>query len=213
MKKLAIGCGIVVLVCAVVTTVALYVVAYKARSYLRETGALSALETMGKGVNNTAPFTPPADGELTADMVRRFAAVEDALVKKLGPRMHELAAIEEKTMQQQHAERRKSTPSEDFATITRDMGFVLQAQGAWVDALNVQRFSMDEYQWIRGQVWAASGMNVVELVEKKQAAVAATGATKPIADAIGPVPPRNRQLVAPYQARLKDWAALAFFGL
>src|SRR5690349_3609609 len=163
MKKLAIGCGIVALVLVVCATAAMYILAYKARSYLHQSGAYEALQTLGKGVVKTTPFTPPANGELTADMVRRFAAVEDSMVAKLGPRFRELAAMQDEMMRREAAEHRKSTPAEDFKNVTSSMGFIVQAQGAWVSALNQQRFSMDEYQWIRGRVWAASGMNALEL--------------------------------------------------
>src|SRR5689334_11054919 len=104
MKKLAIGCGIVVLVLGIVGVAAIYIVAYKVRTYARESGAYAAFESLGKGVNNTAPFTPPASGELTADMVKRFGAVEDAMVAKLGPRFQELAAIEDEMLRRQHDE-------------------------------------------------------------------------------------------------------------
>ena len=95
------------------------------------------------------------------------------------------------------------------------MGFILQAQGAWVAALNQQRFSMDEYQWVRRRVWAASGMDVVELSSRDVSAAFRSGgsATRPIAPSTDPAQTRNRDLVAPYRSRLKDWAPLAFFGL
>ena len=95
------------------------------------------------------------------------------------------------------------------------MAFILQAQGAWVDALNAQRFSMDEYQWIRGRVWAASGKNVSQLnTGDLAAALKGNGAARPIAEAVGPVPAHNREIVAPYQAKAQGtWAPLALFGL
>ena len=215
MKKLAIGCGTVLLILAVGASIVFYVVARKAGTYLRESGVLASIETLGKGVTNTAPFTPPANGELTADMVKRFAAVEDAMIAKLGPRFHEIAAMENEMLRREAAEHRKSTSAEDFKNVSAGMGFILQAQGAWVDALNQQRFSMDEYQWVRGRVWAASGMDVVELSSRDVSAALSGGAsaTRPIARSTDPAPTRNRDLVAPYRPRLKDWAPLAFFGL
>lgn len=158
MKKLAIGCGVVMLVLGVGASIAFYVAARKAGSYLRGSGVLESIETLGKGVTNTVPFTPPANGELTAEMVKRFAAVQDAMVAKLGGRFKEIAAMQDEMLRRQAAEHRKSTSAEDFKDVTAGMGFVLQAQGAWVDALNQQRFSMDEYQWVRGRVYAAAGL-------------------------------------------------------
>ncbi len=215
MKKLAIGCGVIALVLVVGATVAMYVVAHKARSYLSESGTLAALQTMGKGVTNMAPYTPPANGELTADMVRRFAAVEDAMIAKLGPRFWEIAAMQDEMLRRERAENRKSTPAEDFKNVTAMMGFIVQAEGAWVDALNQQRFSMDEYQWVRGRVWAASGLDVFELTSRDVSAAVSGGgrATRPIASSADSVPARNRDLVAPYLPKMKNWAVLAFFGL
>jgi hypothetical protein len=215
MKKLAIGCGVIVLLLGVTASIAFYVVAYKAGSYLRDSGVLQSIETLGKGVTNTAPFAPPADGELTADLVKRFAAVEDAMIARLGPRFKELAAMQDEMLRRQAAEKRKSTSAEDFKNVSSSMGFILQAQGAWVDALNQQRFSMDEYQWVRGRVWAASGMNIFELSSRDIPAAirGGGGATRPIAQSTGPAPTHNRDLVAPYQSKLKDWVPLAFFGL
>lgn len=215
MKKLAIGCGVVVLVLGVGASVALYVVAHKAGTFLRESGVLESIETLGKGVTNTALFTPPANGELTPDMVKRFAAVQDAMVAKLGGRFQELAAMQDGMLRRQAAEHRKSTPGEDFKDVSASMGFVLQAQGAWVDALNQQRFSMDEYQWVRGRVYVAAGLTVTELIDRNVLNTAKEGGsvTRPIAGSGDPVSRRNKELVAPYIPKLKNSAVLAFFGL
>jgi hypothetical protein len=215
MKKLAIGCGIVALVLAVGVSVGLYIVASKARSYLSESGVLESIETLGKGVNNNAPFTPPANGELTADMVKRFVAVQDAMVAKLGGRSKEIAAMQEEMMRREQAEHRTSTSAEDFKNVSAMMGFVLQAQGAWVDGLNQERFSMDEYQWVRGRVYAATGLTVLELVDRNVSKGSKEGgvAMRPIAGSSDPVSQKNKDLVAPYIPKLKNSAALAFFGL
>jgi hypothetical protein len=215
MKKLAIGCGAVLLILIVAASVVFYVVAFKAGTYLRESRVLESIETLGKGVTNTAPFTPPANGELTADMVKRFAGVQDAMVARLGGRFQELAAMQDEMLRRQAAEHRKSTSREDFKDVSTEMAFVLQAQGAWIDALNQQRFSMDEYQWVRGRVYAAAGLSVMELTNRAVLDTAKEGGvvTRPIAGSVDPVSQRNKELVAPYIPTLKKSAALAFFGL
>ena len=123
--------------------------------------------------------------------------------------------MQEGMMRQEQAEHRKSTSGEDFKNVSAMMGFILQAQGAWVDGLNQERFSMDEYQWVRGRVYAAAGLNVVELVDRNVSNTAKEGGvvTRPIAGSGDPVSQRNKALVAPYIPKLKDSAALAFFGL
>jgi len=215
MKKLAIGCGVVALVLVVAVSVVLYVAASRARTYLRESGVAESLQTLSKGVNNTSPFTPPANGDLTSDTVRRFVAVHDAIVAKLGPRFNEIAAMQDDMLRREQAEHRKSTSAEDFKNVTAMMGFILQAQGAWVDGLNQQRFSMDEYQWVRGHVYAAAGLNVVELVDRSFSGNGQTDrvVTRPIPGSADPVSQRNKAIVAPFLPKLKESAALAFFGL
>jgi hypothetical protein len=215
MKKLAIGCGVIVLVLGVGVSVVLYIAASKAHSYLSESGVLESIETLGKGVNDTAPFTPPANGQLTDDMIKRFVSVHGAIVAKLGDRFNQIGAMQTEMMRREQAEHRKSTSAEDFKNVTAMMGFVVQAQGAWVEGLNQQRFSMDEYQWVRGHVYAAAGLNVMELVDRNlsSSGKADPVVTRPIAGSSDPVSKHDKELVAPYIPKLKETAALAFFGL
>lgn len=212
MKKLAIGCGAVLLVLAVGAGIAGYYIVSKAKSYLSQFEAIVALE---QNVANKAPFTPPADGELTEDMMKRFAAVQEAMQARLGARFREIVAMQDEFLRRQEAERRKSTPAEDVKNVTAMMGFIVQAMGAWVDALNQERFSVDEYQWVRGRVYAAAGLHAMELTLRKPPDAAKQGGsiTRPIPGSGDPVPERNKQLVAPYLSKMKDWAVLAFFGL
>jgi hypothetical protein len=212
MKKLAIGCGVMLLVLAVGAGIAGYYIYSKAKSYLSQFEAIAALE---KNVANRAPFTPPAGGDLTEDMVKRFAAVQDIMQARVGARFREIAAMQDEFLRRQEAERRKSTPAEDVKNVTAMMGFIVQAMGAWVDALNHERFSVDEYQWVRGRVYAAAGLQAMELIARKLPDTLEQGGniTRPIAGPGGPVSERNRELVAPYLPKMKEWAVLAFFGL
>ncbi len=212
MKKLAIGCGAVLLVLAVGAGVAGYYIYGKAKSYLSQFEAIAALE---KNVANRTPFTPPAGGDLTEDMVKRFAAVQEIMQARVGARFREIAAMQDEFLRRQEAERRKSTPAEDVKNVTAMMGFIVQAMGAWVDALNHERFSVDEYQWVRGRVYAAAGLHAMELIVRKLPDTLKQGGniTRPIAGPGDPVSERNRELVAPYLPKMKEWAVLAFFGL
>jgi hypothetical protein len=109
MKNLAIGCGVVALVLVVGVGVVLYIAASRARTDLRESGVVESLGTLSKGVNNTSPFTPPTNGDLTPDTVRRFVAVHEVMVGKLGPRFNEIAAMQDDMLRREQAEHRKST--------------------------------------------------------------------------------------------------------
>jgi hypothetical protein len=196
-----------------------YYVFNKARAFLAPIQQYAALD---KNVSNTSAYTPPSNGELTEDMVKRFMAVQQSMITKLGPTVNEMKATEDAFMAQQQAEHRKSTPGEDFKVITDMMQFVLQAKNAWADALNQQRFSIDEYYWVRGRVYAAAGMQVEELGLRKLseqlkeggAAMGDMGGrlTNEVATS-EPVPDKNRALIAPYVPKMHEWAVFAFFGL
>jgi hypothetical protein len=212
MKKLAIGCGVVVVVIGICATIGLYWIAGKAKSYVNQFDAIAKLD---QNVVNTAPFSGPANGELTESMMKRFAAVQEAMHARLGPRVEEMTATEDEFMRRQQAEHRKATPSENFKVVTDLMKFILEGKGAQVDALNQQHFSLDEYYWVRERVYAAAGMNIMEisLRNMEQSIKQGAGLTRPVAESTDTVPPRNKKLVAPYLPNLKDWAVFAFFGL
>ena len=68
---------------------------------------------------------------------------------------------------------------------------------------------------MRERVYAAAGVQLTQLKTRNlQEALSQGGeAMRPIASAIESVPPRNKEIVAPYLPKMKDWAVLAFFGL
>jgi hypothetical protein len=58
-------------------------------------------------------------------------------------------------------------------------------------------------------------MNIAELSIKNLPELVQEGGsvTREVGEAVGEVPARNRELVAPLIPKLNDWAPLAFFGL
>jgi hypothetical protein len=221
MKKFAIGCLIVLAVFTVLGGVGLYF-AYNRfiRPGIEMAGSvkeLTKLADIDKQVRNTAAFTPPANGDLTPEMVDRFVKVQQQMQATLGPRMAELKAKYDQIDRSLSGEKRTASLRE-VATGLKDLASILiDAKTAQVEALNQQGFSLDEYGWVRGQVYAAVGVVAVGLDMKKLAAEAQAGNLKglsaPERGTIGDVPERNKILVAPYEKPLKEWAALAFFGL
>ncbi len=123
--------------------------------------------------------------------------------------------MQDEMLRREQAEQRKSTPGEDIKNVSAMMGFIVQAQAAWVDALNQQRFSMDEYQWVRGRVYVSAGLQVSEINPRDlpDALKQGRAVTRPIPGSGDPVSQRNKDLVAPYLPRMKEWAVFAFFGL
>lgn len=218
MKKIAIAILIIVGLIVVAIGGFGYYVFSKARALLAPIQQYAALD---KNVTNTSSYTPPANGELTEDMVKRFMAVQQGMITKLGPTVNEMKATEDAFMARQQAEHRKSTPGEDFKVITDMMQFILQAKNAWADALNQQRFSIDEYYWVRGRVYAAAGMQLEELglrnlSEKLKEGGLSEQTSGRLTNEVAtnePVPDKNRELIAPYVPKLHEWAVFAFFGL
>jgi hypothetical protein len=212
MKKFAVGCLVVVVLLAVGGGIAGYWLYSKARSYV---GQFQALEKLDKNVTNVAAFTAPANGELTEDMVKRFVAVQESMYTKLGARVEEMKAKQDVFVTRQQAEHRQASASEAITAVTDMMKLIVEGKTAQVDALNQQHFSLDEYAWVKGQVYRAAGMDLVELSIPNLPELAKQGdsVTKAVGEAGGDVPPRNKELVAPFLPKLKDWAPLAFFGL
>jgi hypothetical protein len=213
MKKFAIGCGIIVLLLAVAGGAGVWYITNKVRGYARE---FQALADADKRLTNTSAFTPPASGELSADMVQRFAAVQDGMHARLGQRVAEITAKQDEFVRRMHDEGRKSSsPLEAFTVVKDMMGLIIVAKNAQIDALNDQHFSLDEYDWVRGRVYTAAGVSVTELSFRNMSDTLKQSGdlTKPIAEAGADVPAKNKELVKPLLPKFKDWAPLAFFGM
>ncbi len=217
MKKLAIGCGIVLVLCMIAFSVVAYVIYSKARQYTQALTQFAAVAELDKNISNKTPFSAPVNGELTEDLVHRFVAVQESVTGKLGKRVEELTAKQNEFNRLQQAEHRDATPAEAFTVVTDLMKLLLEVRTAQVDALNASHFSLEEYDWTRRQVYAAAGLSIAQLnLDKLQEAMKNAGTPNsdiPKEAISEDVPPRNKQLVQPYLPRLKDWAPFAFFGL
>ncbi len=217
MKKFAIGCGIVVLVLGLLVSVAGYI-AYT--RYLKPMAGtitqFSELSEIEKQVRNTSPFTAPASGELTEEIVGRFVKVQEAMQARLGTRMDQLKAKYDAIDAAMKSERRQASFTEAMGALKDLSGIMVDAKRAQVEALNAAGFSVKEYEWARQQVYAAVGIVAVGFDVKdiqRIAQEAGRGAQTEGGETIGEVPERNKELVKPYEQKLREWAPLAYFGL
>lgn len=219
MKKILIALAVIAGLMVVVVGGCSYYVFSKARAFLAPIQQYAAID---KNVTNTAKYKAPTSGELTEDQVKRFMSVQQSMVTTLGPTVDEMKAKQDAFTKREHDEHREATPGETFTVITDMMKFILTAKNAWADALNQQRFSIDEYYWVRGRVYAAAGMQIEEiglrqLSEKLKESGTMDGDTSDkLTNEVAssePVPDRNRQLVAPYVPKMQEWAVFGFFGL
>jgi hypothetical protein len=221
MKKLLVGCLVILVLAAVVLGVGSYFL-YRAatpliedaRSYMEGLSKLSEIE---RDIDNTADYDPPASGELTESQVQRFVRVQQHVRTQLGARFNEI--------EQKYEHLKNSSDSGTPAAFTDVIGALrditnvyVDARRYQVDALNKEGFSQDEYSWVRDRMFQAAGMEVgsrVDLSKIEDAIRSGTGIEGIRADRLPKpdVPQRNRELVKPYVERMDEWLPLVFFGL
>jgi hypothetical protein len=217
MKKFAIGCAIVLVLLLVAGSIGGYLL------YKRFVGPMAEFVTniqkvadIEKEVKNTSSFTAPDNGELTEEMVARFVKAQTSIQGKLGKKMESLKGTYDKIEQAQKAEGRDTSVSEGMGALRDLASLFLEGKKAQVEAMNQNGFSMQEYEWVRTQVYAAVGVVAAGFDLKKIAEQAKDGNVESLQGmekgSLPDVPGKNKELVAPYEKQLKEWAPLAFFG-
>ncbi len=222
MKKILGGCLVIVIVAAIGLAVAGYY-AYRAMrpvidnasSYIEKA---RIVDRMGEAVENKAPFVEPASGELTATQVERFLAVQTRVRAELGDKWGE---VEKKSADIRARAERGATDwtLAEFTQMFSEIGTLwIDARKAQVNALNVQKFSEDEYKWVRSRVYEAAGvhmagnMDLSMIEELARDTTATTGMEMPQVD-LPKIPGKNVELVKPHAAKVKEWIPMAALGL
>jgi hypothetical protein len=222
MKKILAGCLIVIVIAMVGFGVAGFY-AYRAMKPVIDNAAnymdkARIVERLGAAINNKAPFTPPQNGELTATQVERFLAVQTRVRAELGDKWDEVekksAAIKARTDKD-----RNDWTLAEFTQVFSDIANIwIEARRAQVDALNVQKFSEPEYQWVRMRVYEAAGvhlagnMNLSMIEDLARDNVSKSGMAVPQIE-LPKIPEKNVQLVKPHAAKIKEWIPMAALGL
>jgi hypothetical protein len=221
MKKVAIGCLVVLAVVGVVATAGMYWVYSRVTSTVADFADLAEAARLDETVTNQTPYSPPASGELTSEMVTRLMTVQNDIRASLGPRFKEFEArYRDFVARLDKRDGQISSPGEVVELISayKDLGgILLAAKQAQVDALNRSGLSVAEYSWIRNQVYAAVGVpgaafNLSEIVD------AVLGGSQPPEPGIDPMAPlkapeSNRKLVGPLKDKLMENYPLLVFGL
>jgi hypothetical protein len=216
MKKLAIGCLIVLMLAGVVVAGVSYYAYRQARAMFAQFAELGQVPEIEQRVRNKSAFVPPANEELTARQVERLVQVQTRVRQRIGERFGEL---ERKYKVLSEKENATIADAPTLLAAYRDLAAGwLDAKRIQVDALNEAGLSLQEYRWIRDQAYKAIGMaymdfDVGKLIEEIRAGGKAvepgriSGAVEPS----GPEP--NRKLVEVYRKQLETNLALAAFGL
>lgn len=223
-RNVVLGCAVVLLVVSVAAAFAFYQFVWKPGRELIASGGevVERVEEMSRledGVEDRSPYTPPADRRLSEGQVERFVAVHQAVRTDLGPRWEQ---IERRYSDVDGNETGGGEPSfTDMLGFWRDLGGVAtDAKRRQVEALNEQGFSLAEYEWVRGQVYAALGMGQLAVGIDELVASMEEGGLSGLGDIQEQqqrmeeaVPAENRALVEPYREQLEEWAPLAMLGL
>ena len=221
MKKLLIGCLILLVLGGMVAAVGSYFL-YRAASGVVENArnyfeGLSELRELDDRVVNRSPHVPPANGELTEDQVQRFVRVQDSVRAALGDRVEE---IEQKYKHLKvNSESNRQPSVTEMMSALRDLASLfVEARRFQVNALNQERFSQNEYSWVRDQIFQAAGVHVASKIDLRKLAESVRENTG-IEDIRAPelpeskVPEKNRELVKPHLDKMDQWIPLVFFGL
>jgi hypothetical protein len=218
MKKLAIGCGIVLVLAIVAGAIGTYYVFHKVKATVSEFAALGSIPDIERGVEDTSPFTPPASDEFTDAQLSKLIAVQDAVREKLGARFKDLDAKYQSLAARLKTHDATALDAPAIIAAYRDLASAYLDAKRWqVEALNAQHLSMAQYRWIRRQTYAAMGVPVMDVDIGAIITDLKAGKTpepKKMDMTVGPTgPEHNQQLAEAHRKTLEDNAALAFLGL
>jgi hypothetical protein len=196
-KKIAIGCLSVFALLAVAGGIIGYVFIYRPmQQAIRGVQQFSQITELDNQVQNRNSFTPPGDGVLTQAQLDRYFSVQ----------AHRVAALDEK-----YQEISRSARDPGFREVIESysdlLGLILEAKRAQVAALNQHNFSLQEYTWVRREVFRAAALPLTQLDLSE---LASAGVELPETTA---VPEENIRLLEPYRDNLEETLGLAFFGL
>ena len=215
MKKLAIGCVVLLVLGMVGAAGASYVAYRKVSSAFAGFAELGSLPEIERSVRNQRPFTAPAAGEPGPEQIGHLLEVQQAVRTRLGDRADEI----------EHRYRRLL--AKDSATVVdlpelvsayRDLAAAyVDAKRAQVDALNRAGLSLEEYRWTRSRAYAALGMSLMD-VDVSRIIEDVKAGRQPDTPAYRLTPastgsPLVRKIVEPHRKALEANVGLAFFGL
>jgi hypothetical protein len=215
MKKLAIGCAVLLAIGFVGAAGASYFAYHKVTSAFAGFAELGTLPEIERSVRKQGPYTPPPSGEPTVVQIDRLLQVQQAVRARLGARAEEIEHRYRKLLAKDSA---TVVDAPEIISAYRDLaGAYVDAKRAQVDALNRAGLSLEEYRWTRSQVYAALGVPLMELdvagmiEDVKQGRQAQAPAHRMTAGPSGSL--AVQKLVEPHRKVLEANAGLAFFGL
>jgi hypothetical protein len=215
MKKLAIGCGIVVLVGGIAVVGVAYYGYMKVKATVQQFAQLGQIGEIERGIRVKEAFAAPASSELTEKQVSQLMQVMAGVRDKTG---QNAAAFERNY---EALAKKKDATVVDLPSLIsayRDLASgYLDAKKAQVDALNAAGLSMSEYRWIRAEAYQALDIPyfAVDFTRLADQVKSGTMPAEAPLDAVptGTAPPRNKTLCEPHRKQLEDFLPFVAFGL
>lgn len=158
-------------------------------------------------------YAPPANGQLSLEQVQRLVQVQRSVKQQLGERYRRVEARLNQLANQQVGQ-----PTLDYRTaldlFREGSSLVREAKRLQVQALNRYNFSLEEYAWVRAQVYAALGYGVPELNPQEILRQIGAGDFNPRVELSKPeAPAANVRLAEPFRAELVSYYPFTWFGL
>jgi hypothetical protein len=216
MKKLAIGCGIVVLLLAVAGAGVTYYVYRQISSTVAQFAEFAQVPELEKSIRNRAAFTPPASGQVTEQQLERLVRVQASIRQRLGERFAEFEKRHQALLAREQADAR------DIPEIIAAYGGLastwMEAKRQQIEALNEASFSLEEYRWVRDRAYTAIGMPFMEIDVSRILQDMQQGVTSlepgALRGALGPgASDPNTSLVERFKKHLEENLPLAALGL
>jgi hypothetical protein len=216
MKKLAIGCGLVLVLTGAAAAGVAYYLYRQVSSTIAQFSGFADLPELDERVQNKRPYTPPASEEVTESQIEKLAQVQSRIRQSLGQKIAEFEAKYKVLLD------KKDATLVDMPAVVSAYGDLastwIEAKRTQVEALNAAGLSLEEYRWIREQAYRALGKAFVDLdigkfIEQAKQGVSpeAIGQLRGALEPGGPV--INRERVERFKKILEENLALASFGL
>jgi hypothetical protein len=216
MKKLAIGCGIVVLLFAVAGAAVTYYVYRQVSSAVAQFAEFAQVPELEKSVRNRSAFTPPSTGQITEQQIERLVRVQTSIRQRLGERFAELEQRHKALLAKGEA---AAVDLPELLSLYRGLAATwMDGKRQQIEALNEAGFSLEEYRWVRDRAYTAIGLPFMEIdvsriVQDVQQGVTSMD-TSMLRGALGTdgTDP-NASLVERFKKQLEDNLPLAVLGL
>ncbi len=216
MKKFLIGCLGLIVVLSIAGGIAGYIFVYRPikAGITNVTANVKQLEEISKldnNISNKTNFTAPDDSVLSAQQVERYMTVQKTMKDAL---QENIDIIDKKYTDLKNNDDSGIQSIKDIPKLigaySDIIKIVLDAKKSQVTALNASGFSLDEYNWVKKQVFAAAGQSLTNFDLSKLS----SGDTSPVEIALpANIPEENIQLLEKYKDNFEDYIGLAFFGL